>query len=164
VGTGSWASISNSNIYGNLGYGVNCAYYAESIYAYNNWWGDSTGPFHPDSNPGGHGDTVSDGVFFRPWLQDSVFFPGVLEFLDRAPGSLPTQATIVRGMLLMGDRGQKTGDRAALLDVAGRRVLGLKPGPNDVRQLVPGVYFIRVKGRRDQGIEGSSVRKVVITR
>jgi len=32
--------------------------------------------------------------------------------------------------------------RAALLDAAGRRVLELRTGANDVRALSPGVYFV----------------------
>jgi len=40
-----------------------------------------------------------------------------------------------------------------LLDISGRKVLDLKPGANDVRQLAPGVYFVR-----------PAVMKVVIAR
>jgi hypothetical protein len=32
-----------------------------------NWWGSSTGPYHPTLNPGGLGDEVSDSVQFDPW-------------------------------------------------------------------------------------------------
>jgi hypothetical protein len=35
--------------------------------ARHNWWGHDTGPFHPTLNPGGLGDSVSDGVQFVPW-------------------------------------------------------------------------------------------------
>lgn len=57
------------------------------------------------------------------------------------------QATVIRGVLLMpGDRGPGTEDRAALLDVAGREVMRVKPGPNDVNGLAPGVYFVRRDG------------------
>ncbi len=35
--------------------------------AENNWWGDPSGPRHPD-NPGGTGDNVSGAVDFTPWL------------------------------------------------------------------------------------------------
>jgi aminopeptidase YwaD len=73
-----------------------------------------------------------------------------LEWVDLAEGTRPQaasfkpQATIVREALLMpGDRGPGTEDRAALLDVAGREVMRVKPGPNDVHGLVPGVYFVR---------------------
>jgi hypothetical protein len=33
-----------------------------------NWWGSSTGPYHPTLNPSGKGDTVSNFVTFAPWL------------------------------------------------------------------------------------------------
>jgi hypothetical protein len=35
--------------------------------AENNWWGDPSGPHHPD-NPGGTGDVVNGSVDFIPWL------------------------------------------------------------------------------------------------
>jgi hypothetical protein len=54
--------------------------------------------------------------------------------------------------------------RAALLDISGRKVLGLRPGANDVGALAPGVYFVRQQGSTTQGFEDSSVGKVVITR
>lgn len=31
-------------------------------------WNDPSGPYHPDTNPGGGGDPVSDRVRFDPWL------------------------------------------------------------------------------------------------
>ena len=47
-----------------------------------------------------------------------------------------------------------------LLDVSGRRVLDLQPGPNDVSRFSPGVYFLRSanSGRP------SAVQKVIVTR
>jgi hypothetical protein len=60
----------------------------------------------------------------------------------------------------MGDRGQKTGDRAELLDAAGRRILDLKPGPDDVSHLAPGVYFVH--GASGVEREASSVATRVI--
>ncbi|HTW91232.1 MAG TPA: hypothetical protein VMH22_05935 [bacterium] len=51
--------------------------------------------------------------------------------------------TVVRGVLMIADRGQKTGDRSELLDIGGRKVLDLRPGANDVRAPAPGVYFVR---------------------
>ncbi|UCG42235.1 MAG: hypothetical protein JSU73_10190 [candidate division WOR-3 bacterium] len=56
---------------------------------------------------------------------------------------------------------------AVLLDIAGRRVMDLKPGENDIRHVAPGVYFVRtaVSGERS-AVSGkrSAVRKVVIQR
>jgi YVTN family beta-propeller protein len=54
-----------------------------------------------------------------------------------------SQPTIVSGVLLLGiDNRQHSTYRAELLDISGRKVLDLKPGPNDVRMLAPGVYFV----------------------
>jgi hypothetical protein len=69
------------------------------------------------------------------------------------------EPTIVRGELRIGNRGPKTGDRAELLDISGRKVLDLHPGANDVRALAPGVYFVRAVGR-----EPSAVTKVILER
>jgi YVTN family beta-propeller protein len=81
------------------------------------------------------------------------------------------RATVVRGMLLLnglGTRSELPGrnsvmSRAVLLDASGRKVMDLHPGANDVRPLVPGVYFVRF----EQSVvsrEPSNVTKVVITR
>jgi len=77
--------------------------------------------------------------------------------------SLRPQATVMRGVLMIGDRGQKTGDRAALLDASGRKVLDLKPGANDMRHLAPGVYFVR-EGPQAASHKPQAVSKIVITR
>jgi hypothetical protein len=52
--------------------------------------------------------------------------------------------------------------RSALLDATGRRMMDLLPGPNDVRHLTPGVYFVRSTSGVEHG--ASSVTKVVLTR
>jgi len=48
------------------------------------------------------------------------------------------------------------GRRAVLLDAAGQRVTELQPGANDVRRIVPGVYFL-------QSVP-AAVRKIVVAR
>jgi parallel beta-helix repeat protein len=35
------------------------------------WWGDASGPQHPDLNPDGTGNSVSDKVLFAPWKIDA---------------------------------------------------------------------------------------------
>ena len=79
--------------------------------------------------------------------------------------------TVVRGVLYLpglGTRSELPGSsvmsRAALLDAAGRKVLDLRPGANDVSGLVPGVYFVREHCSSGQGCEGSSFGKVVVAR
>jgi len=91
--------------------------------------------------------------------------PGVTE-LCSAPPAASRVATIVRGVLWVGDRGQETRDRAALLDISGRNVLDLRPGTNDVSRLAPGVYFCRLTaGFASSGeAQAQAVRKVVVTR
>lgn len=39
--------------------------------AEDNWWGHSSGPYHPTDNPSGQGDEVSDNINFIPWLTSS---------------------------------------------------------------------------------------------
>ncbi len=63
--------------------------------------------------------------------------------------------TICSGMLMLPDR--QAGD---LLDIAGRRVLSLRPGMNDFTRVAPGVYFLRPA----DGGKRSAVRKVVVQR
>jgi hypothetical protein len=57
--------INYCNIVDNAGYGIynnDSTLVIEAIY---NWWGDPTGPYHPNSNPSGQGDRVSDYVVVR---------------------------------------------------------------------------------------------------
>ncbi|UCG43467.1 MAG: hypothetical protein JSU73_02295 [candidate division WOR-3 bacterium] len=93
---------------------------------------------------------------------------------QRAVHSRQPTATICQGILTLPrdmsrlghepDSPDGIGSCPALLDIMGRWVMGLAPGPNDIRDLAPGVYFVREEGPRGQGSEGSSVRKVVIQR
>jgi len=71
-------------------------------------------------------------------------------------------ATVVGGVLWLPQPGTRSGlpgnpvmSRAVLLDATGRKALDLLPGPNDVRRLAPGIYFMR---------HASSIAKVVVTR
>jgi len=73
--------------------------------------------------------------------------------------------TIVRGVLELspGKPGQSTTGQSLvfLLDVSGRKVMELQPGPNDVSRFGAGVYFVRVQGSGTGG--QGEVRKVVLT-
>jgi parallel beta-helix repeat protein len=61
-----------SSIVGNVGFAVR----SENLLAMSdvvfNWWGDATGPYHYEKNPGGMGDTVTDNAEFQPWLGSEV--------------------------------------------------------------------------------------------
>ena len=74
-------------------------------------------------------------------------------------------ATIVRGVLCMpAANGERRLASGVLLDISGRHAMLLMPGPNDVRHLAPGVYFVReqASGAGDQA--AVTVRRVVIAR
>ncbi len=64
-----------------------------------------------------------------------------------------TSQTICHGTLLL-----PGGRESVLLDISGRKLADLVPGENDIRDLAPGVYFVRSaeSGRR------SAARKVVV--
>ncbi|MFV2043853.1 MAG: DUF6531 domain-containing protein [Anaerolineales bacterium] len=64
---GSAPIIRGSSIHDNQAYGVYSDTPTVPVDARFNWWGHDSGPYHPTSNPGGLGDTVSDGVLFDPW-------------------------------------------------------------------------------------------------
>jgi hypothetical protein len=87
-----------------------------------------------------------------------------------------------------GDCPSGGGPVPALLDITGRRVMDLQPGPNDIRHVAPGVYFVVTPSplpsgaapgfakppegerRKERGVRSvesggwSAVRKVVIQR
>jgi hypothetical protein len=47
------------------------------------------------------------------------------------------------------------------MDIAGRKVMGLRPGRNDVSRLPPGVYFARAVSHQPSAVD---CHKVVIQR
>lgn len=125
-------SIHYCEIYDNIGYGVRVISSGFVVDAEYNWWGDSTGPYHPDSNPGGLGDSVSDHVDFIPWL----YWPGVeegpsLKSVVKQPSIGPT---IFTGPLQLPED-----KKCRVLDITGRIVT--------LDKIKPGIYFIEVDGK-----------------
>jgi len=71
-------------------------------------------------------------------------------------------STVARGLLNIG--AMANGQRriaVVLLDAAGRKVLELQAGPNDVRRLAPGVYFVRQEPQASSR-KPQAVSKVII--
>jgi hypothetical protein len=64
---GTNPTINNSNILNN-GDGFYNEYTINVNDATNNYWGHSSGPFHPSQNPTGQGDSVNTFVNVTPWL------------------------------------------------------------------------------------------------
>ena len=91
-------------------------------------------------------------------------FQGVEEGATQDASRMMPHATIVRGVLRIGPRLTARGSPPdiRLLDAAGRKVLDLQPGPNDVSGLGAGVYFVREASSVEHC--ASSVTKVVVTR
>jgi len=56
-------SISDNTNYGIDASGNN----GFTIDVVHSWWGDNSGPYHPEDNPAGMGDQVSELVLFDPW-------------------------------------------------------------------------------------------------
>jgi uncharacterized repeat protein (TIGR01451 family) len=73
--TGGGVSVSNNaapkftlnTITNNMGLGINNLTPDTPIDARNTWWGHPSGPHHPELNPDGQGNGVSNGVLFNPW-------------------------------------------------------------------------------------------------
>ncbi len=106
------------------------------------------------------------------WLARGVNIVGCEEPEPPSVVRLPSTATVVRGMLRLPEAS------GVLLDIAGRSVLDLAPGENDVRHLSPGVYFVLTphpdprarthrrpcpQGERERR-QASNVHKVIIQR
>jgi YVTN family beta-propeller protein len=86
--------------------------------------------------------------------------------VEEEPGpqtvSVGSQTTVVHGALFLPEaNGDRRGAIGELLDIQGRSVMKLKPGPNDVSRLAPGVYFVRAEPQAASP-NPQAVRKVVI--
>jgi hypothetical protein len=85
------------------------------------------------------------------------------------PGPLSEPTIVGRVLCLprdMTDFGSGKPDRvprSVLLDIAGRKVMDLKPGVCDIHHIAPGVHFVR-RLETEDGRPSTSVRKVVIQR
>jgi hypothetical protein len=65
-------SIENNTLFGALNQGTT------PVDALNNWWGSLLGPFHPEDNPTGTGNPVSDNVDFTPWTESRTVVKTVI--------------------------------------------------------------------------------------
>jgi hypothetical protein len=130
---GSEPLINHCNIYDNTSYGVRNDDPSVIVNAENNWWGDSTGPFHPTTNPGGLGDSVSDYVDFTPWLHwpIGVEEQTVVKSVEKH-GNL--QATVFSGPLQLPE-----GEKCRVFDITGRVV--------EPTNIARGIYFVEIDNK-----------------
>lgn len=146
-GNGGWGircydganpTINYCDIVGNSSYAIRTSNLTTSINAEYNWWGDSTGPYHPLLNPTGQGGAVGDSVDFDPWLTE----PGVEEqpIVGPVERQVTLDATIFRGPLQLPE-----GKKCRVFDITGRTV--------EPDKITRGIYFLEIDNR--------IVRKVV---
>ncbi len=123
--------------------------------------GDTIGPFHyvncGTNNMPLHVELIRALVATVAKLAGAHVPVGIEEGYKPQATRYKSGPSIVRGVLRMVGGRQNTGYRAELLDIAGRKIMELRIGPNDVSGLSPGVYFVR-------GRQAQAVRKVVVTR
>lgn len=93
------------------------------------------------------------------YLVRTVAGPGVLEGSQLSPYGSEPEATVVRSMLRLPVSPFTI--HTSLFDMAGRQVMALKPGANDVSRLSPGVYFVHEAQAQAQA---QAIRKVILTR
>jgi hypothetical protein len=86
-------------------------------------------------------------------------FPGIAETRPAplAPRSTLTATIIGNVLFLPASPRHGVAASTALVDASGRIIMSLRPGPNDVSALSPGVYFVREA-------RAQAVRKIVLTR
>jgi hypothetical protein len=169
--------IHYNNLIDTVGYLVFNADSSVTIDAESNWWGDSTGPYHPTANPGGLGGAVSDYVDFDPWLQN----PGIEEFSASVPVRLVLQVSpnpfrnFTNIRYTIHNSGYTIQEpRLRIFDVSGRLVKNLGQesviqnqgsviswyGDDEAgRRVASGVYFVRLSAA-----ESSTTRKVLLVR
>jgi hypothetical protein len=70
-------------------------------------------------------------------------------------------ASVVRNVLFLPEAPSHELQAASLLNIAGRSVLDLHPGANDISGLAPGVYLVRAASRMPSV---AGCRKVILTR
>lgn len=62
-------AIHFNTISGNSEYGIKNLSDTVALEASNNWWEDTSGPYHAVDNPEGLGDEVTDYVIFSSWSE-----------------------------------------------------------------------------------------------
>ena len=89
---------------------------------------------------------------------------GIQESPKPQASSSKPGATIVSSILLLPkSQAPDPKSQTELLDAAGRKVMALRPGPNDVSRLPSGVYFVR-RNAVNGGRNAADVQKVVLAR
>jgi hypothetical protein len=118
------------------------------------WYAVIGSPFGDSGQAPSQRDT-SELALRCKWARE--YFEQVTGITEQTMSAGPT---IVRGVLFLPDSpGLRVSASPCLLDASGRKVTALRPGPNDVSALSPGVYFVR-----ERQAQALATRKVVLAR
>ncbi len=119
-----------------------------------NWWGDSTGPYHPQLNPDGLGDQVGNNILFEPWTRDTLEWlesetdlPEIPQRFDLSVYPNPFNATATIRIRVPEPEILKV----ELFDLLGRKVDDVWSGAVaiektirlDTQEFPSGIYFVR---------------------
>jgi hypothetical protein len=96
------------------------------------------------------------------YLRNPTGNVGVAQTMNDERGTMNVGPTIVRSVLLLPP--SLLTANSSLLSIDGGKVLDLRPGPNSLSRLSPGVYFVREWLAVSGGRSAVGVRKVLITR
>jgi hypothetical protein len=107
-------------------------------------------------------DMLTCDYYGSVFLRRNITATGVEERYEPQAASHKPQATIARRVLNLQSAISNLQSEIVLLDAAGRRVLALKSGANDVSRLAPGIYFVHSE-LSAVSRQPSAVTKVVIT-
>ena len=177
-GTGK-AILTGNSFLDNQKIAVDLLYYGSDSLTYymdaeNNFWGDSTGPYHPTLNPTGQGDTIAGRVDFDPWLTEndidndnspSSAIPQTFALLDPYPNPFNPGVTLPLSVTRPGVF------KVEIFDLLGRLIWSNKercstgtyriywPGVDANGQTVAaGIYFARASS----GTQITPARKLVL--
>jgi hypothetical protein len=88
-------------------------------------------------------DMITCDYYGSVFLRENITPPGVEQTMDDERRTMNAGAALVRGVLNLQSAISNLQSEIVLLDISGRKVMSLRPGPNDVSALVPGAYFVR---------------------
>ncbi|MFO7650442.1 MAG: hypothetical protein R6X13_03750, partial [bacterium] len=113
---------------------------------------------YDDTAPSGFADTVPGNHIRFGFVTTSLAEP--VQYV--VPAAPSPAASVVRNVLNL-PVSSFVIRNSSLVDAAGRRVLDLRPGPNDVSRLAPGVYFICPSSSAD-GRKPPAVSRLLLVR
>jgi hypothetical protein len=147
------------------GYAVRADPYGFTVDADSCWWGDSTGPHHPQLNPDGLGANVTGNIDFDPWFtspdstdsSDAATSPPALPSdtrLDAYPNPFNALAVVNLSVTTPGIYS------VDLYNTLGQQVMEVWSGPIagekrmvlDGQSLSSGVYFLRLLAHDKQKV------------